>query len=34
MKKLLDKIPWLIKGILLFLMVFGLMWLSWDLSRQ
>ena len=33
MKKLLDKIPWQIKFILLFVLVAGTMWLSWDLSR-
>ena len=33
MKKLLDKIPWQIKGILLFLMVVGIMWMSWSVSK-
>jgi len=33
MKKLLDKVPWQIKFISLFVLVVGMMWLSWDLSR-
>ncbi|SVB60245.1 uncharacterized protein METZ01_LOCUS213099 [marine metagenome] len=33
MKKLLDKIPWQIKGLSLFLFVVWLLWTAWNLSR-
>ena len=34
LKKIIVKIPGQIKFILLFVLVVGTMWLSWDLSRQ